>query len=95
MQTTLSVAACAADIWGMGAHPSDPAIAAHIESVSARAELDTVRLAAAIVRCCWPGGTSDRIESGALAWVRRWGPRASGATPPVCNCPDGRCRVCN
>ncbi len=59
----------------MGAHPGDPGIVAHIESVSSRAESDTDRLVSAIFRGCWPGGIGDRTEAVAREWVRRWGPR--------------------
>jgi len=79
----------------MDAHPGDQAIAAHIESVSARAESDTDRLVSAMLGRCWPGGTGDRTEAVALQWVRRWGPRVAGAVPPVCSCLAGRCGVCN
>ncbi len=79
----------------MAANPGDQAIAAHVKSVSTRAKTDTDRLISAMLRSCWPGGTGDRTESGALDWVRRWGPRGVGALPPVCDCHAGRCRVCN
>jgi hypothetical protein len=79
----------------MGTNPGDEGIAMYVESVSTRAQTDTDRLISAMLRSCWPGGTSDRTESGALEWVRRWGPRAVGAMPPVCSCADGRCPVCN
>jgi hypothetical protein len=79
----------------MEPRPGDHAIAAHVESVSARAASDTQRLIGAIFERCWPGGNGDRTEPWAREWVRRWGPRGAGATPPVCGCADGRCRVCN
>jgi hypothetical protein len=79
----------------MEAHPADPAIAAHIESVSSRAQPDTDRLLAAMLCFCWPGGIGDRSEPGALEWVRSWGPRCSGPIAPVCSCAVGRCRLCN
>jgi len=79
----------------MEAHSGDPAIAAHIESVSSRAQPDTVRLLAAMLCFCWPGGIGDRSEPAALEWVRRWGPRRAGPVLPVCSCAVGRCRLCN
>jgi len=79
----------------MEAQPGDPRIAAHIQSVSSRAQSDTDRLACAMLRRCWPGGTGDRTETVAREWVRRWGPRVAGAVPPACSCPAGRCQVCN
>jgi len=79
----------------MEAHSGDPEIAAHIESVAARDESDTSRLVSRMLGRCWPGGTGDRTEAGALEWVRRWGPRGAGAVPPVCSCAAGRCRICN
>jgi hypothetical protein len=84
------------DTGGMGlAHPDPPGIAAHIESISSRAESDTDRLAAAMLRCCWPGGMGDRTEPVAVEWVRRWGPRRAGMVPSACCCAVGHCGVCN
>lgn len=79
----------------MGANFGDPGIAAHIESVSSRAEPDTDRLISTMLRACWPGGIGDRTEAVALEWVSRWGPLGAGAAPLVCGCAEGRCRVCN
>jgi len=79
----------------MEAHPGDPEIAAHIESVSTRDQSDTGRLVSAMLGRCWPGGTGDRTEAGALEWVRRWGPQRAGPIAPACRCAVGRCRVCN
>ncbi|HTW42156.1 MAG TPA: hypothetical protein VMD79_07560 [Solirubrobacteraceae bacterium] len=75
--------------------PSDRTLAGHVESVSARAASDTERLTAALLERCWPGGNGDRTESCAREWLRRWGPRGAGASPPACNCVEGRCGVCN
>jgi hypothetical protein len=83
------------DAHGMGVNPGDLDIAAHIESVSARAEPDTDRLASAMLGHCWPGGMGDRTESVAREWVRRWGPRRAGPMPPACRCATGHCGVCN
>jgi hypothetical protein len=65
----------------MSDDPRDRLIAAHIQSIHARAEPDGQRLAAAIAHRCWPGG-EDRIEPGALPWVRLWGPRGLAFLPP-------------
>ena len=83
------------DAGGMGTHPDDPGIVAHIESVSSRAEPDTQQLVSTMLRSCWPGGMGDRTEAVALDWVRRWGPRRAGPILPVCQCAAGRCGVCN
>jgi hypothetical protein len=49
-----------------------------------------------IAGACWPGGIEDRLERGALAWLRRWRPASSAAAAlPVCSCRAGRCAVCN
>jgi hypothetical protein len=53
------------------------------------------RLAARILAACWPGGSADRSERAALAWVRRWRPERAGVTLPACSCATGRCGVCN
>jgi len=79
----------------MADHPRNQRIPAHIESISTRAEPDTERLVSTMLRHCWPGGEGDRMEPGALEWVRRWGPRHVGVLPPACACRVGRCRVCN
>jgi hypothetical protein len=79
----------------MGAHRDDPRIAAHVASVSTRDASATARLSWLIGNHCWPGGTSDHVKTAALEWVRRWGPRADGALPPICECARGRCLVCN
>jgi hypothetical protein len=79
------------------AHPDrrDPGIAAHIESVSSRAESDTDRLVSAMFSGCWPGGMGDRTEVVAREWVRRWGPRRAGPISSACRCAVGHCGVCN
>jgi hypothetical protein len=79
----------------MGAKPGDAEVLAHIESICSRADSDADRLATAMARRCWPGGTGDRTEAVALEWVRRWGPRRADLIPPPCRCAAGRCRVCN
>lgn len=79
----------------MADRPSDPLIAAHIESISSRTDPETRHLIAAILRPCWPGDSGDRSEPGALEWVRRWGPRRAGPVASACSCAVGRCRVCN
>ena len=67
----------------------------HIESAAARPERETRRLIARIVTNCWPGGSEDRTEPGALDWVRRWGPSRAGSALPACSCAAGNCSVCN
>jgi len=79
----------------MDSDSRDAGLAAHIESVSARAAPDTDRLIAAMLAASWPGGMGDRTNSVALDWVRGWGPRGAGAAPHACGCAAGRCRVCN
>ena len=83
------------DTYAVGAHRDDPAIKAHVASVSARTASDTARLSSVIDSHCWPGGTGDHTKTVALEWVRRWGPHARGALPPACECAVGRCLVCN
>jgi hypothetical protein len=73
----------------------DPQVVAHIEAISARAELDSARLVAVMFARCWPGGAGDRTEPEALQWVRRWSPARAGVLPPACSCKTGRCRICN
>jgi len=73
---------------------ADDPIHEHIAAVAARDEATTASLIARIRAQCWPGG-ADRSEPAALAWVRRWGPRAPGTALPACGCAGGRCGVCN
>jgi hypothetical protein len=75
--------------------PAEDLIAAHIEAVTARADGETRGLISALVRSCWPGGSSDRTEPGALEWVRRWGPTQLTPGSLGCSCAAGRCAVCN
>jgi hypothetical protein len=79
----------------MGPHSGDLEIAAHIESVSVRAEADTDRLVAAMLGRCWPGGSGDRTESVAREWVKRWGATRVGPAASACRCASGRCEICN
>jgi len=79
----------------VGAHRDDERIAAHIASVSSRADADADRLIAALLGHCWPGGHCDRSEHVALEWVRRWRPRPIAALATACDCASGRCSVCN
>jgi hypothetical protein len=57
----------------------------------------TARLMARAARAEWPGGVADRVQPGALDWVRRWRPRhpLGGGSVPRCGCATGRCLVCN
>jgi hypothetical protein len=77
------------------ANPHDPAIAAHIESVAARADADEDRLVARMLGGCWPGGMGDRTNVVAVEWVRRWGPQVAVAVTNPCRCAIGHCPVCN
>jgi hypothetical protein len=70
-------------------------ILAHIQALAAGRHAGAMQLAQRIGRHCWPGGSSDRSEPGALDWVRRWGPRGVAPSQPGCSCKLGRCAVCN
>jgi hypothetical protein len=73
----------------------DDFIRQHIELAAGRDELRTRELCARLARGCWPGGADDRVEPGALEWVRRWRPATGAAVLPVCACSRGRCPLCN
>jgi hypothetical protein len=75
--------------------PRENVVSAVVEAIDERTEAQTNFIMAALVRGAWPGGIADRVERGALDWVRRWGPH--GTAPPYgdCSCIDGRCAVCN
>jgi hypothetical protein len=65
----------------------------HLEAATrvSHARLLRTRIATA----CWPGGSEDRLDRAALAWLRCWRPERSATQVPVCSCLDGRCMVCN
>jgi hypothetical protein len=75
--------------------PQDAFLAAIVESVRTRSQIQTAALSASLERRCWPGGTADTTEPAALPWVRRWGPTRMTPSLPACGCADGRCNVCN
>jgi hypothetical protein len=71
-------------------------VAQVVEAIDERPKAQTDFIMAALVRGAWPGGIGDRLEPGALEWVRRWGPGV--VEPPAlgdCSCDAGRCAVCN
>jgi len=67
----------------------------HISDIAGRSASETGHLAARMQRICWPGGSADRSEPAAIAWVRRWRPARAGAPVPLCSCAQGRCVMCN
>lgn len=75
--------------------PQDAFLAAIVDSVRTRSQIQTAALGASLERRCWPGGTADRSEPAALPWVRRWGPARVTPSLPACGCAAGRCPVCN
>ena len=80
----------------MDDEPRTDLVAAVVDAIDRRTSTQTDFIMAALVRGAWPGGIGDRVERGALEWVRRWGP--AGGTPPFlenCSCAQGRCAVCN
>jgi hypothetical protein len=83
----------------MGYHVVSPMhddfIREHIKATSARGDQHARTVIARLAVACWPGGTADRTEPGALAWVRSWRPATSAGRLPVCSCAAGRCTVCN
>src|SRR2546427_293362 len=64
----------------MADHPRDRRIAAHIESISARAEPDTARLVSAILRVCWPECIAGSAPS-CVSAPRRSSARGEAAAP--------------
>jgi hypothetical protein len=74
---------------------SEQDVRAHIASMSKRTYSDIQVLADALQGRSWPGGPSDRIEPAALSWLRRWRPKDTMQSLPVCECASGRCLVCN
>jgi hypothetical protein len=67
----------------------------HINSAALRGGSETRRLTYRMLRACWPGGSEDRTEPAALAWLRLLRPESVGAPLPACSCPSGRCLLCN
>jgi hypothetical protein len=77
-------------------HSRSDAVAAIVGAIDERTASQTSFIMAALVRGVWPGGIGDRLEPGALEWVRRWGP--NGTAPDYlgdCSCVHGSCLVCN
>ena len=70
-------------------------IASHIEALATGGHGEAMQLALRIRGRCWPGGSHDRTEPGALDWVRRWGPKGLAPAQPGCSCELGRCAMCN
>jgi hypothetical protein len=70
-------------------------VAALVEAVATRSDADAQRLTAVLGQRCWPGGSSDHTERGALDWVRRWGPRRDAPRLAQCSCAHGHCALCN
>jgi hypothetical protein len=78
------------------AEPSrDDDVLAHIASIATRTHRDAQQLTETLRARAWPGGTDDRSEPGALAWLKRWRPGVPAPIPAVCGCARGRCLVCN
>ena len=67
----------------------------HIEAIAERSDTAAQRLATILLHRAWPGGSADRMEPGALDWVRRWGPARMAPGELSCSCAAGRCAVCN
>jgi hypothetical protein len=67
----------------------------HIKAAAARGTPDALSLISRLRRACWPGGSEDRTQPGALPWVRQWHPVGLGATLSACSCASGRCVLCN
>jgi hypothetical protein len=67
----------------------------HISSAALRGGSETRHITYRMLRACWPGGSEDRTEPAALAWLGRWRPDPHGASLPACFCSSGRCLLCN
>jgi len=57
----------------MDSHYHETLVTALIETVAAWTDADKDRLASMLGTHCWPGGTPDRKEPGAVEPLRRWG----------------------
>lgn len=66
-----------------------------VEAIDGRSGDQSHRLIDMLSGVCWPSGPGDRLEHGALEWVRRWAPKRMEAASQRCSCAAGRCRVCN
>ena len=75
--------------------PAEALVAALVESISGRTQLEADRLASAVMRRHWPDGGSDRSNPAARDWVRRWGPKRPVHVLPGCSCARGACGLCN
>jgi hypothetical protein len=69
-------------------------VIAHIDAISRQGVDEAERIAATMLRHCWPGG-EDRTEPGAREWLRRWRPSRGAVVADACTCRQGACPVCN
>ena len=75
--------------------PRESVVSAVVDAIDERTPAQTSFIMAALVRGAWPGGVADRLEPGAVEWVRRWGPDGTLPNYADCSCAFGRCAVCN
>lgn len=78
------------------ASDADPSnLPLHVWAIDNRSADEDRQVRALLLQRCWPGGTSDRLERGAIPWLRRW--RATEGVPiaSLCACAHGRCATCN
>jgi hypothetical protein len=80
----------------MDQNPRRDVVAAAVESIHASSHEETRSLMVAMAGAGWPGRVEDRLDRGALEWLRRWAPaRTVPGLVERCACAAGRCAVCN
>lgn len=70
-------------------------IAALIGSIVTRTDDETHDALDHLDRRLWPGGSADRSDRPALAWLRLWQPKRAGPVVLHCVCDRGPCGLCN
>jgi hypothetical protein len=50
-----------------------------VEAIDRRTRAQSDRLMGILTKPCWPSGHGDRLEPGAIEWVKKWGPTLDSA----------------
>ena len=50
-----------------------------VDAIDKRTSAQSDRLIVMLTGPCWPSGHGDRLEPGAIEWVKKWGPRLDSA----------------
>jgi hypothetical protein len=80
----------------MEGHPRHDAVAAAVGEIDRLSPGEARSQLSAMAGTGWPGRVEDRLERGAVDWLRRWAPsRTTPGLVATCACAAGHCGVCN